>query len=180
MDAVVLRDRGEDGSHACELTGIILEALHAAVDGLTGGNAAHEEQDLLAVDILLEVVAEDHLVVHIGLRGDDSHVLTAVHAAAGLAEVACEECADHLGTLEAEDGVDLLLCVELGKLSASLTRRAVLGLGGGHIDEIVDMGVVGREVTGDESKLDAVIAFCNDLDHSVFHKACFLSDSHTF
>ena len=129
--------------------------------------------------MLLEVVAEDHLVVHVGLRGDHSDVLTAVHAAAVLAQVACEECGNHLGTLKAEDRVDLLLCVELGKLSGSLACGTVLGLGGGHIDIVVDVGMVRCEVTGDESQLDIIIVLGNDLDHSVFHSLVSFHNMHS-
>ena len=100
LDPLHLVNRGEDRADRDKLAAVILQAVDGAGDALAGRGGADEQQHLLVPDLLLCIVAEDHLVDGIELRRNQVDVAVQVDAALG--ERIREERAEDLGAFKAD------------------------------------------------------------------------------
>ena len=172
MVIVDLVDGGEDGGNAGHGAAVVEDGFDGLVDGQAGGDRRHQQQHMLAADHGLEVVTEDHLAVGVVLRGNHIDGLVAVDAhKAGAGEFLGQIGAHNLGAVQADDGIhDGGGHILLHQIFRHGHGLALTGFQGGDVDVVVDVGVVGGEMSGNDLEGDAVGALGAQLDHAIFHK----------
>src|SRR5699024_1758689 len=139
---------GEDGRQARHLPAVVLHRLHGRLDGVAGGDGGRQDQHVPAPHHGGDVVPQDDLAARGVLGGDDVDGLVGIHVAeAVLGQLVGHTGADHLGAVQAQDGVhDGGALVHVHQLFGGLRRFGQAGLLHGHVNVIVDVAVAGGEV----------------------------------
>ena len=71
----------------------------------------------------------------------------------------CLKSADDLGAVQTDDGVYSGIDIAGRQLSCGVFRHQVFCFDGGHVDIIVDVGMAGRKVAGNDLDLKFLVPF---------------------
>lgn len=170
-DSLFFSNGAEQRGDAHDIAAVIFDALQGAVDGFAGCGGSHKQQDTLFPHHRLNVVAKNDLAVRIELRGNHTNIIFAVHAVhGGAAQCIRHEAADEFTTVHADDGVDAgVVSVMLGHGFSRLLCNQAVVLDPGHVNVIIDMGMVCCKMPGDYPKRNVFILFAFDLNTSTLH-----------
>ena len=161
---VAFLDGGKDRGNTDDGAAVILDRVDRGENRLAGRDGSRQDQDVLVVDHLHEVIAEDHLTAADILRADDVDRLVGVEVdVVVVRQLTRHACADDLGAVQTEDGVDNgVRAVGKDHLLGDSFCLGETGFLGGHVDVIIGVAVHGREVAFFDAEKD-VFVFGSDL-----------------
>lgn len=159
-----------DAGDADHLAAVIFGACDAALGGIAGGDAGHQDQNLLVPDVGLNIVTEDHLVEGVVLRLHHTDLVGIADGVASGGQGLGQARAHQSHAVHAQDGIDLGICKILSQL-----RRDGLGVSQadllvGDVDVVIDVAVVGCEVASGDPERNVASADreLHSLKHCVY------------
>ena len=169
--AIGLLNGAEDRRNPHQTAAVIPQTFQGTADGFAGGYRGKQQKNIFSPNHFLGIVPEDHLIIGVGLGCDNTDIIAAVeHPGARLGKLICQESADHLRAFQADNRINGRRS-EIGprQLHRRVFRHAVKTLDTGHIHIIVDMGVVGGKMPGNNADFYAFVAAGGNFLNPGFH-----------
>lgn len=160
--SVYLRNGAEYCAYACKSSAVIIYAVCSLLNALSGRYGGNEQQNVFIPYSLLEIIAEDYLVIDI-FGSDAVYVVAEAESAGVLAEFFRKERSHKSRTFKADDGVYRNGGIDRSrKFLGGLFCRSVIILDIVQVDITVYMGVVGSKMTVNDLKFYFAVALCGN------------------
>ena len=154
------------------MAAVVLNGFNRALGGEAGSHGGHQHHDMLSTDHGPDIVPENDLGIGVVLRLQNIDGLVGVDGAeAGLGQLLGNAGTQHGRAVQAEDGIHRRIIEEMGnQLISGVLRLAEPGLLEGNINIIIDMGVIGNEVSLGKAQrhIAPLYGQFDKLDHRTF------------
>ena len=148
----------EQGADSSELPVVILDAFHSPADGLSGSYRRNHQEHPLVPNNRLDVIPENHLVVGIGFRSDNSEVGVVIDCGdAGLGKLLRQLSADDAGAFQTDNHVYRCGGISFRQFLSRKLGFFIVRFDIRHINVIVYMGMAGGKMARNNFNPDSFV-----------------------